>query len=175
MLNGSVLLTTRSARSAPAMGLMVGYFRANHATGVSSLTRLAGKFSKPGSTTLRYSRTGICSLRHVSTIEMMAATRGPACSLPTWIQFLRLWKDFHKKKNWLFFGDADAGERSAIIYSIIESCRRHGIEPYTYLHDVLTRLPSIGHPRHCQSPRCCVILLLANLRLTMSMILEARI
>ena len=42
-----------------------------------------------------------------------------------------------------FFGDADAGERSAIIYSIIESCRRHGIEPYTYLHDVLTRLPSM--------------------------------
>ena len=47
------------------------------------------------------------------------------------------------KKNWLFFGDADAGQRSAIIYSIIESCRRRGIEPYTYLHDVLTRLPSI--------------------------------
>ena len=47
------------------------------------------------------------------------------------------------KKNWLFFGAADAGERSAIIYSIIESCRRHGIEPYTYLQDVLTRLPSM--------------------------------
>jgi hypothetical protein len=28
-------------------------------------------------------------------------------------------------------------------YSIIESCRRHGIEPYTYLYDVLTRLPSM--------------------------------
>jgi hypothetical protein len=39
------------------------------------------------------------------------------------------------KTNWLFFGDADAGERSAILYSIIESCRRHGIEAYTYLHD----------------------------------------
>jgi hypothetical protein len=25
------------------------------------------------------------------------------------------------KKNWLFFGDAEAGERSAIIYSIIEA------------------------------------------------------
>jgi transposase len=36
------------------------------------------------------------------------------------------------KKNWLFFGDAGAGQRSAIIYSIIESCRRHQIEPYTY-------------------------------------------
>ena len=47
------------------------------------------------------------------------------------------------KKNWLFFGDADAGQRSAIIYSIIESCRRHGIEPYTYLRDVLTRLPTM--------------------------------
>jgi len=47
------------------------------------------------------------------------------------------------KKNWLFFGDADAGERSAIIYSIIGSCRRHGVEPYSYLRDVLTRLPSM--------------------------------
>ena len=33
------------------------------------------------------------------------------------------------KKNWLFFGDAEAGERSAIIYSIIESCRRHASSP----------------------------------------------
>src|SRR5580700_4695058 len=40
-----------------ALGLMVGYFRANHAAGVSWLTRFAGKFSKPGSTTLRYTRT----------------------------------------------------------------------------------------------------------------------
>ena len=43
----------------------------------------------------------------------------------------------------LFFGDAEAGERSAIIYSIIESCRRNGVEPYTYLCDVLSRLPSM--------------------------------
>jgi transposase len=47
------------------------------------------------------------------------------------------------KKNWLFFGDANAGERSAVIYSIIESCRRNGVEAYTYLCDVLTRLPSM--------------------------------
>jgi transposase len=43
------------------------------------------------------------------------------------------------KKNWLFFGDANAGERGAVIYSIIESCHRHGVEAYSYLHDVLTR------------------------------------
>jgi transposase len=45
------------------------------------------------------------------------------------------------KKNWLFIGDAEAGERSAIIYTVIESCRRRGIDPYAYLRDVLTRLP----------------------------------
>ncbi len=47
------------------------------------------------------------------------------------------------KKNWLFFGDAEAGQRSAIIYSIIESCRRRGIDPHAYLRDVLTRLPHL--------------------------------
>ena len=45
------------------------------------------------------------------------------------------------KKNWLFVGEAEAGERSAIIYTLIESCRRRGLDPYAYLRDVLTRLP----------------------------------
>lgn len=47
------------------------------------------------------------------------------------------------KKNWMFFGSADAGQRSAIIYTIIENCRLQGIDPYAYLRDVLTRLPSL--------------------------------
>jgi len=47
------------------------------------------------------------------------------------------------KKNWLFIGDAHAGERSAIIYTIIESCRRRRLDPYRYLRDVLTRLPQM--------------------------------
>ena len=33
------------------------------------------------------------------------------------------------KKNWLFIGAAEAGERSAILYTIIENCRRSGINP----------------------------------------------
>lgn len=44
------------------------------------------------------------------------------------------------KKNWLFFGDAESGQRSAVIYTIIESCRRRGIDPHEYLRDVLTRI-----------------------------------
>lgn len=47
------------------------------------------------------------------------------------------------KKNWLFMGEAGAGQRGAIIYTVIESCRRRGIDPYAYLHDVLTRLPNL--------------------------------
>jgi transposase len=47
------------------------------------------------------------------------------------------------KKNWLFVGDADAGDRGAIIYTIIESCRRRALNPYAYLRDALTRLPQM--------------------------------
>ena len=47
------------------------------------------------------------------------------------------------KKNWLFVGEAGAGQRGAIHYSVIESCRRRKIDPYAYLRDVLTRLPSM--------------------------------
>ena len=47
------------------------------------------------------------------------------------------------KKNWLFIGEAGAGQRGAIIYAIIESCRRRNIDPYTYLRDVLIRLPHL--------------------------------
>ena len=47
------------------------------------------------------------------------------------------------KKNWLFIGDAEAGQRSAILYTLIESCRARSLDPWAYLRDVLTRLPSM--------------------------------
>jgi hypothetical protein len=45
------------------------------------------------------------------------------------------------RKRWLFIGHPDAGWRSAVVYSIIVSCRRRGINPQDYLTDVLRRLP----------------------------------
>ena len=48
------------------------------------------------------------------------------------------------KKNFMFFGSAEAGQRGAILYTIVESCRRRGIDPLAYLRDVLTRLPSMN-------------------------------
>jgi hypothetical protein len=48
------------------------------------------------------------------------------------------------KKNWLFIGHPDAGKRTAILYSIIISCLRHGHDPETYIRDLLTRLPTMS-------------------------------
>jgi hypothetical protein len=44
-------------------------------------------------------------------------------------------------KNFLFIGHPDAGQRSAVLYSVLGSCRRHGINPAEYLHDVFECLP----------------------------------
>jgi hypothetical protein len=46
------------------------------------------------------------------------------------------------KKNFLFFGHPEAGERSAVIYTLLGSCRRQGINPFDYLNDLFTRLPA---------------------------------
>jgi len=47
------------------------------------------------------------------------------------------------KRRWLFIGHPDAGWRSAVIYSIVQSCRRRGIDPQEYLTDVLGRMPAM--------------------------------
>jgi transposase len=46
------------------------------------------------------------------------------------------------RRRWLFIGHPQAGWRSAVIYSLLLSCRRRGINPQSYLSDVLNRLPS---------------------------------
>ncbi len=51
------------------------------------------------------------------------------------------------KKNWLCIGEAEAGERAAILYTLIESCRSHGLDPFAWLRDVLTRLPTMAVSR----------------------------
>lgn len=40
------------------------------------------------------------------------------------------------KKNWLFIGHPSAGDRATIIYSILISCQRFGIDPQQYLRFV---------------------------------------
>jgi transposase len=47
------------------------------------------------------------------------------------------------KKNWLFIGEAEAGQRSAILFTIMEACSSPGLDPQSYLREVLTRLPTL--------------------------------
>jgi transposase len=44
------------------------------------------------------------------------------------------------RKNWEFVGSAEAGPRAAILFTILAGAKRHHLEPWAYLRDVLLRL-----------------------------------
>ena len=46
------------------------------------------------------------------------------------------------RNNWLFAGSLRAGQRAAAVMSLIQSARMNGHDPYAYLKDVLSRLPT---------------------------------
>jgi transposase len=46
------------------------------------------------------------------------------------------------RNNWLFAGSLRAGQRAAAVMSLIQSAKLNGHDPYAYLKDVLTRLPT---------------------------------
>jgi transposase len=50
------------------------------------------------------------------------------------------------RKNWLFVGSAEGGgPRAAVLYSLLVSCKRLGVDPYTYIKDVIDRVST--HPQ----------------------------
>jgi transposase len=48
------------------------------------------------------------------------------------------------RQNWLFAGSLRAGKRAAAVMSLIHSAKLNGHDPYAYMRDVLTKLPT--HP-----------------------------
>ena len=46
------------------------------------------------------------------------------------------------RKNWLFTGSESAGQRAAAIMSLLATAKANGLDPYAWLVDVLTRLPT---------------------------------
>jgi transposase len=50
------------------------------------------------------------------------------------------------RKNWLFAGSERGGRAAAAFFTLIEGCRRNGVNPSEYLTDLFTRLP--GHPHN---------------------------
>ena len=49
-------------------------------------------------------------------------------------------------KNWLFAGSALAGQRAAVVMSLVQSAKLNGLDPWAYLRDVLACIHS--HPSH---------------------------
>lgn len=49
--------------------------------------------------------------------------------------------------NWTFVGSEAGGATAAVLYSVVGSCRRRGLDPWAYLRDVCTRLPGLPADR----------------------------
>ena len=48
------------------------------------------------------------------------------------------------RKAWLFCDTPKGADSSAIVYSIVETAKANGLDPYTYLKLLLTELPYLG-------------------------------
>lgn len=48
------------------------------------------------------------------------------------------------RKNWLFAGSDAGGQTAAVLYTLVQTCKRHAVDPFAYLQDVLTRFPNAG-------------------------------
>jgi transposase len=73
------------------------------------------------------------------------------------------------RKNWMFLGSAEAGPRAAVLCTVIAGAKRHRLESWAYLHDVILQLSvdaspeslarllpdrwALAHPEHILSHR----------------------
>lgn len=55
------------------------------------------------------------------------------------------------RKNWLFSHTPKGAQASAALYSLIETAKANGLEPYAYLIEVFTRLPTAGSAADIQA------------------------
>ena len=91
--------------------------------------------------------------------EGSAIAKAPDYSLKRWVALARYaddWRCTYRQQlgrepsspwalgcsNWLFAGSLRSGKRAAAIMSLIQSARMNGHDPYAYLKDVLTLLPT---------------------------------
>jgi len=52
------------------------------------------------------------------------------------------------RKNWLFAGHPDGAAAGAVFFSLIETAKANGLEPFTYLRHIFEKLPLIKNPDH---------------------------
>ncbi len=49
------------------------------------------------------------------------------------------------RKNWMFYGSDNGGRTAAVLTSLIATCKRLGLDPFAFLHDIFDRISS--HPQ----------------------------
>jgi hypothetical protein len=49
------------------------------------------------------------------------------------------------RKNYLFVGSDQGGQTAAVLYTMTQTCKRHQIDPFAYLQNVLGRLPNLSN------------------------------
>jgi transposase len=73
------------------------------------------------------------------------------------------------RKNWMFLGSVEAGPRAAVLCTILAGAKRHRLEPWAYMHDVILQLAvdasleslarllpdrwAVAHPEHILAHR----------------------
>jgi len=55
------------------------------------------------------------------------------------------------RKNWEFAGSPDGADASACVYSLVETAKANGIEPYAYLNTLLTLIPGSDYRKNPES------------------------
>lgn len=53
-----------------------------------------------------------------------------------------------RRRNWLFSGSPRGAAASAIVYSIVETAKVNGLNPYNYLKFVFSELPGVQFGQH---------------------------
>ena len=126
MINGQSAETRRALRQAQSLPLLADL----KAHLESSLGRISGKSELAKA--IRYSLCrweALCRFTEDGRLEMSnnAAERA--------IRPLTL-----GRRNWTFLGSDAGGERAAVLFTLIQSCKLNGVNPETYLADLIGRI-----------------------------------
>jgi hypothetical protein len=81
---------------------------------------------------------------------MPIRSAGCARATPWWkMPFAHLW---WVAKNWLFAGSPDGAKASATIFTLIETAKANGIDPYAYLRYIFENLPLAKSDQDLKDP-----------------------
>jgi transposase len=119
-------LAVRQRDAVPLLASLESWMRATLAT-VSAKSELAAAFNyslKRWVALTRYSQDGSIEIDNNAAERAM---KGPVLG----------------RKNWLFAGSHNGGERAAAMYSLLETAKLNAIDPEAYLRRVLQRIPDL--------------------------------